>query len=54
MTFGMAQSPSPDKPPIRRYRRLVGWDLIALASPGGMAVYAVPKAGGVAYLPGET
>lgn len=26
---------------------------IALAAPGGMAVYAVPKGGGVAYLPGE-
>ena len=22
----MVRSPSPDKPPIRRYRRLVGWD----------------------------
>lgn len=27
---------------------------IALATPGGMAVHAVPKGGGVAYLPGET
>ncbi len=26
---------------------------IALASPGGMAVHAVPQSGGVAYLPGE-
>ena len=27
---------------------------IALSSSGGQAVYAVPKGGGVAYLPGET
>ena len=27
---------------------------IALATPGGMAVHAVPNGGGVAYLPGET
>ena len=83
----MVRSPSRDKPPIRRYRRLVGWDYskgasffitisteprrslfgkvekgamvlsplnrqaarIALATPGGMAVHAVPKGGGVAY-----
>ena len=87
----MVRSPSPDKPPIRRYRRFSGWDYskgasffititteprrslfgrvengsmvlsplnrqaarIALATPGGMAVHAVPKSGGVAYLPGE-
>ena len=81
MNSPSSRSPSPDRPPIRRYRRLVGWDYskgasffikiateprrslfgkvekgarIAFATPGGMAVHAVPKGGGVAYLPGET